>query len=441
MIRPTHTLLALLTLLGCKAETFGEGEIPGDIAAVTMVGGVPVAGGRVTLTAPWMATSPDTLSVVIDGKSAVLAVRSPGGDPFWVTLPEDLRPGSHELTLRRGPGEDLPIGTISTGSWAPARTIPGELAASTPQVLTLLPGMVSMTLNGRIEVLDARAGAIRMVDTLRAYLAAIASDRIGSSVAPNSFTIPIGYFSWRRASLVIGGAIIDSATPSNLAYTMVHDLGDGAWFFTNFSHYSFLETAATSREFPGHHFSERVAISDDGRWIIPSYEYSDSGLLILDRTDWSSRYVPGWGTADATIGATGDAYVLGTIGGRSYQGVPLWLSRLDPSTGTSLTSRRLADSVSGPDDYSQMGKVVALRTIDAVLVMRPSDTGVDLTFFDPGSLDPIGHLTIPGFAAACSPQSGWEPMVIEDLTFHRLYFTRDYCLAGTIPLATLQFPN
>ncbi|HET7040840.1 MAG TPA: hypothetical protein VFI13_02430, partial [Gemmatimonadales bacterium] len=385
--------------------------------------------------------SSDTLVIVIDGKSLALAVRSPDGDRFWLTLPEDLPPGPHAFALRRGPGEDLPIGTFSTGGWAPARTIPGELAALTPQILTLLPGMVSMTLDQRIEVLDARAGTIRMVDTLRASGYDLAGYRLGYSVAPNSFTIMTGYFFWRRASLAIGGAIIDSATPRNLAYTMVHELGDGAWFYTDFSHYSFLETATTARAFPGHHFSERVATSDDGRWIIPSYEYSDSGLLILDRTDWSSRYLPGWGTADATIGATGDAYVLGTIGGRSYQGAPLWLARIDPSTGTSLASRRLADSVPVPNDYTQMGKVIALRTIDAVLVMRPSDAGVDLTFFDTGSLDPIGHLTIPGVATVCSPQAGWEPMVIEDPTFHRLYFTRDYCLAGAIPLATLQLPG
>ena len=433
-------VLSLLVLLGCKAETFGGEDPAAGVSPVAVVGGFPIAGGRVTLAAPWLATSPDTLLITVDGSAPLPAIRATTAiDHFWLTLPDGLRPGLHQLALRGDGHGPLPIGTIGTGGWAPLRTVPGALSAFTPEILPQLPGLVSMTDAQQIEILDARAGTIRMVDTLHASTHNIYSFRLGSSAAPNSFTMQTGDFIWHRVGLGLAGPVIDSGTPNSLAFSVVHDLGGGAWFYENFGHHSQLDIPGASREFQGHHFAERVAISDDGRWIIPSHETSDSGLLILDRNDWTSRYLPGWGTADASIAANGTGYVLGTRNGLWYQGVPLDLARFDPATGMTAAERMIADSVSSPN-ASDIGKVTALRVVDAVLVVRPSANALELEFFDPTTLDPIGHLALSDFYSTCAAFSGWEPMVIEDPTFHRIYLTPDYCTGGAVPIATLQLP-
>src|SRR5688572_17322315 len=117
--------LLLLGALACDAETFGEGDLAFEPGELQVVGGTAVAGAYLTLSAPWMAQMADTVSLAIDDRRPLLAVRADTSSPsrFLLSLPIDLPIGNHTVTLHRSSREWIPVGSFNTGGFIELRVV------------------------------------------------------------------------------------------------------------------------------------------------------------------------------------------------------------------------------------------------------------------------------------------------------------------------------
>lgn len=438
LTRPGSSLLILLALLGCRAETFGDDDLAIDPATLH-VQGLLLPGATVTLTAPWLSHAPDTIVAAIDGGAPLRLGRSPTvPSGFTLLLPPDLTSGTHDLSVRQGDGTLAPAGVITLGGFEELRYVTGSFAGGFGAVQSL-PELAAIA--GTSNDADG-ACTVVLLDVRNARLtevgpAPICGYGLGASYLPATFlAYRGGQWPWSRVTVTPTGTRIDSIAvygnnwpKSELAPDLY--IGDE-------KNQTYLRLDSTSLQIlDDFYHPERIAFSPDGRWAVASHSTSLQGALIVDRQSRSFHWSPGWiAYTHPLFLPDGRLVVYGWRPDPEAGSTPPgpdgeYLAHVDPATGT------LTDSVRFGDAGSPYGQPMALAS--GLIVMSGWAQGhIELSFRDPNTLLEVAHARSPDFAPSCYFDS--TVPAVEDPATRRIYFTLDDCITQ-IPVWTFQLPD
>lgn len=424
------TTLCLIALLGCKAETFGTEDPVIDPAQLAVVAGARIAGGNVTITAPWMAHATDSLAIGIDDLPASWVARDPEHpEGFRLPLPDTLRGGAHEIVLYPPGGARTPIGVITTGGFTELRYLDQQFYGPS-QPVPYLPGLVGLAgLAGpcgiQLAILDARNATVRTF----ANGMTCAYFGIGSSFDPSRFLMTEAGSDhlWHRAAVTRGGLEIDTTTLTAVSQGVTHEIGPGIYLdaskaWTNIWGPS-VPAPISMVDGGNYRLSEHVAFSPDGRWAVPDHHVSDSGVLVIDRTDGSHHWARGWGQHVRTLFAPdGRLVVIGQDQG--------FIGHADAATGEAL------DSV--PLDAPRFTETSVATLVGPGWIVIPYyvDGHWVMSVRDPGTLLEIAHPVSPALSNCPFYADG---QAVDDPSLRRFYIV-DVVGCSPAPIATFQLP-
>lgn len=354
-------LAGILLIAGCRAETFGEDDVVVDPTAI-VIDGPLLPGGTVTLSAPGIGRLATTSILILDESVVRDLIPVPEGDGrVRFTLPEDLRGGEYALELRRNGEVVVPAFPVRIGGPATLRSIPGQfdgVSQALPQAASLI-GFTTEESCGNLMVLDARGGTLRRLpgSTHCGYWG------VGASYRPGGFTISLAgsHSDWRNAGLSFAGLWVDTAALWGTG-GVTHELAPGIHLNAS-KHWSDLSGPSVGPDLYSlshYRHTEHFAVSPNGRWAVPDHASSDSGVLIVDRSDGSSRWIRGWPSARTDILGDGSVVVFGPRTNFYHQPADRWLARIDPSTGVVLDSALIeVDEADGT--MRGLGRLYALK--------------------------------------------------------------------------------
>ena len=433
--------VVLLTLLGCKAETFGGEDPVIDPAALQVVAGARLPGARLTISAPWMAHLADTVTLVIDDRKQLLAVRDTGGpDRFFLYLPDTLPAGAHLLSWQASASVRTPVGQVSTGGFTQLRYVTGSFYGGYGAVQPL-PELVSIAGEG-----DPFVGGCKVVllDARHAQLTQVGSSPncgygLGASFRPASFLQlwdENSAWSWARTSPTPTGVVTESLQVYGNHWPK-HELAPDLYLGDE-KQQTFIKLDSASFQYLDNYYHPaRIAFSPDGRWAVSSHSRSYLGALIVDRSARSFLWSPGWIAYTFPLFLPDGRLVL--YGWRrdpdydpaKYGPNGEYLAHVDPASGALLDSVRFGDSGS---PYNQP------LALGSGPIVMPGWTGghIELSFRDPNTLLEIAHVRSPDFAASCYFDS--TVPTVEDRGTRRIYFALDDCYSS-VPVWTFQLPD
>jgi hypothetical protein len=422
--------LAGILITGCRTETFVGWEYEIDAEQFNVVSGAPLAGQVLRVSAPWLASAPDTIAVQIDGRVPQEATRSDASyDVFELLLPSDLPGGEHSLSLLSHGPTTTEMGRFESGGFDPAiRHLPTSRLIGSVQTLATQPTIVGVEFfTDQLKVLDLRTG----VETRLEEFPTSDSYGLGSTASPNMFVLSDAPNHF-RIGVGATGPWIDTL-PFSCCSERAHELApnlvleqSNSWsYFTD-------QTPGEFRSIPldwyGH--SDRVQYSPDGRWAVPDHSGSENGVLVVDRFERSFRWIPGWRRARTLI--LGDTSLI-VFGGDWGESSPRLLHRVDLA---SLTVRAETTLTPGPAWLGMPGLVGGGRF---VAVPRQVVGGWEVSLHDPQTLTEIGKGRSPTISGACLLNG--EPWVVDDPTRARFYVIDPYChIEAGIPIATFLLP-
>lgn len=429
---------ALLGLLGCQAETFGDTDVPIVPEELTITDGVPVAGSWITLDAPWVAGMPALFQVAIDAGPGAPSLRvADAPSRFRLHLPDTLSGATHQLFLLGPDGGRTPIGRIHTGGFSARRSINGSIFGPT-QVDASLPGVVGLTTSSIpysygavVVILDARNATLREVPggETNTY-------GVGASYTPGHYLIyqPWSGGYWIKVGNELGHRTTDSL-PIYGTWWPTHEIAPGLYLQDIKQSTRIVDTAGTTVDWLsdgayGH--PEHVAFSEDGAWAVPSHSRSRDGLLIFDRSARSFHWAPGWEQYTTPLFLpSGDLVAYGwrrvTPGGASQE----VLARVDPATGA------IGDSVVFGPAGTPFDLPVAMQSRPWIVFAGQTGGHLELSIRDAVTLEEIAHPSAPLSPNGC--QSWTTFTVLEDAPLGRFYVVGNECY-GSIPVWTFAFP-
>ena len=431
--------VALLTLLGCKAETFGGEDPVIDPAALQVVAGVRLPGARLTISAPWMAHLADTMTLVIDDRKGLLAVRDTGGpDRFFFYLPDTLAVGTHLLSWQSSASIRTPIGQFVTGGFTLLRYATGSFYGGYGAVQPL-PELVSVAGQGdpfvggcKVVLLDARNARLTQVGS-----APYCGYGLGASYRPASFLQlreEYSAWSWSRTSVTPTQVVTDSLRVYGNHWPK-HELAPDLYLGDE-KQQTFIELDSASRQILDNYYHPaRIAFSPDGRWAASSHSTSYVGALIVDRQARTYHWSPGWTAYTRPLFLPDGRLVLyGWREGPTENSYGNWgpfaefLAHVDPATGALIDSVRFGDAGSPYDQPTPLSS--------GLIVMSGWTQGhLELSFRDPNTLLEVAHVRSPDFATSCYFDS--TVPTVEDPGTRRIYFALDDCYSS-VPVWTFQ---
>jgi len=445
--------LLLLGALACDAETFGAGDIVVDPTA-TVLEGALLPGARLTLTAPSLQWARSPMIVVIDGSAEAAATRTPDRlDQISFQLPQDLATGSHRLELRADGISTGWVASIRSGGFSEVRYVAGALEG----ILQPIPGRVELvggvrnigSDNDRIGILDLQNARLIIPEggEYRAHFG------LGTSTRPGAFTLSLEIDdAWRPAGMRLGKLVVDS-TDLWGGSLLVHEIGPGVYLDAAEHGVAHIWGPSVDPEAPWmvYVYSDALHLTTtgDGSWAIPGHTRSDSGVLIINRTNGRSHWSPRWRVASTAGGAAGEVFVLGYRDEDPWTEAPLWLGRIDAATGALLDST-LVLTPSGEPRMTSLGRVYALQSADYLVLVFPVGGVPDgfqiwtvggyweLSIRDRTTLAEIAHVRSPVAADGCHLTE--DPWLVEDPIAHRFYLTAGGC-SGLTPILTFELPQ
>ena len=436
--RAAHLLLALLVLLGCKAETFGGEDPVIDPDALQVVAGVRLPGGRITVSAPWMASLADTMTLVVDDRTELLAVRDTGGsDRFFFYLPDTLPVGSHQLGWQSSGRQRVPIGYVVTGGFSELRYALGNFStaygATQPIPQRMVVASISLDAAGtHTALLDVRAARIRLLAP-----GGSCCYGLGASYRPASFlAYTIGAYPWVRQSITLTGVTTDTLRANGIWWPL-HELAPGLYLGDQ-KHWTSFEDDSDNvyQQLDSYFHPSRIAYSADGHWAVASHDRSDLGAMIIDRQARTYHWSPGWIAYTRPLFLPDGRLVL--YGWRRDPGYDPatygpngeYFAHVDPVTGA------LADSVRFADAGSPYDQPTALST-GLIVIPSLQESHIEISFRDPNTLYEVGHARSPEFAHSCLYNT---LTTLEEPALHRFYLSADDCNAA-VPVWTFQLPD
>lgn len=428
----------LLAALGCKAETFGETDIPIVPDELTIADGVAVAGSWITLEAPWVAELPPHFQVAIDSGPGTPGLRvADASSSFRLHLPDTLSGATHQLFLLGPDGARTPIGRIRTGGFAGGRSVPGSIFGPT-QVDPSLPGVVGLTTSSLLNsygavvvILDARNATLREVPN-----SGTNTYGVGASYTPGHYLIyqPWSGGYWIKVGSTLGRRSTDSL-PVYGTWWPTHEIAPGLYLQDLKQSTRIVDTSGITIDWLsdgayGH--PEHVAFSEDGVWAVPSHSRSRDGLLIFDRSARNFHWAPGWEQYTTPLFLpSGDLVAYGwrrvTPGGESQE----ILARVDPVTGA------IGDSVVFGPAGTPFDLPVALQSLPWIVFAGQANGHLELSIRDAVTLEEIAHPRAPLMPNGCYSWSTFT--VLEDVPLDRIYVVGNECY-GSVPVWTFALP-
>lgn len=426
--------LLLLGALGCDAETFGAGDIAIDPTALVVAEGLPIAGNRVLLAAPWIAEMPERFEIGIDDRPLMTVARDTAlFDRIALDIPADLTPGWHEIRSASGAN----VGRIGTGGIAERRTVEGSFSGVAQPVPTL-PGLIS---TGQVQIDGHWRQAVVVLDARRGTFSSLPGTTtepygIGSSYQAGRYFLyqqwSGGY--WLRLGTSLGRMVVDSV-PIYGSWWPTHELAPGL-YLQDMKHWTQILdlSSGTNEEFgnPGYTRPEQVAYSADGKWAVPSHGFSSRGIAIFDRQTRTFHWGAGWRyDARPFFLPDGQLVVYGLRGSETDLPLRPVLAKVDATTG------EIQDSVAVVAPWYEHNQPVALTIRDWIVIPEQREQDIVLSIRDPHDLRELASVTVEVGGPFWVNSGGLA--IIEDPALDRFYLTSNYSNTG-IPIWTFQPP-
>lgn len=322
-------VVALVALLGCKAETFGESDNPGLATDPPKL--VPArqwSGSEVTLVSAGLAgLREETYGVRVAGR--ILPATRIAPDSVRVRLPADLPSGSYPVTLiAEGADWELDVGPIETVGWTAPITVEALLCSDpTPWPQGRPTGiLVTSCLRDQPPMFVSTDGQTILYAGLT-----------GSSYSPSTSHRPeaINDRSGRVARLDRFGAAWDSIAPGTYFSRHGYELGPGIWLTTG-NHEGRLSNLNTGTGVDLQLESEWLLVrSPAGPRATFVVSVASPGVPILDTENGTIRArVPGLTHSDAAVFSPDGAVLYAEAG--QYWCCESFLTKIDPETGAIL---------------------------------------------------------------------------------------------------------